>query len=95
MITSCYTPQLPHRPTPKPRSSYDSSHNYYLALHKSAQQTSVYQYGDSVAGKLQLLAPAPAAFSVAELGTRVPPASFGEPGAGCSCALVSHLARAN
>ena len=55
----------------------------------------MYQYGDSVAGKLQLLAPAPAAFSVAELGTRVPPASFGEPGAGCSCALVSHLARAN
>ena len=55
----------------------------------------MYQYGDSVAGKLQLLAPAPApapataAFSVAELGTRVPPASFGEPGAACSCELAT------
>ena len=27
-------------------------------MHKSPQQASVYQYGDSVAGKLQLLAPA-------------------------------------
>lgn len=65
-------------------------------MHKSPQQASVYQYGDSVAGKLQLLAPAPAAataaFSVAELGTRVPPASFGEPGAACSCELATYRA---
>ena len=59
-------------------------------MHKSPQQASVYQYGDSVAGKLQLLAPA--TFSVAELGTRVPPASFGEPGAACSCELATYRA---